>query len=70
MRRLLAAALLAVALVAGLIGYAAASIPSSDGRIHGCWSGLGDDKNFRLLDNDQADGECPFGWTEVSWAAD
>lgn len=69
--RLLIATALAVALVLGLVVGAWASIPSSDDRIHGCWSGtLTDDKNFRLLDDDQQDGQCPVGWTEISWQAD
>lgn len=71
MRRLAIAAVLAALLVVGAVGYALGSIPSADGRIHGCYaSNITDHKSFLLLDDDQADGQCPPGWTEISWAAD
>jgi len=64
MRRFVVAALLALALVAGVVGYALGSIPSSDGFIHGCYGSTpGQMKPFYLLDKDQ--GNCAFGYTEV-----
>jgi hypothetical protein len=71
MRRLAIAAVLALVLIAGVVGYAVASIPSGD-RIYGCYGGPPDattgPKAFLLLDKER--GDCPRGWTEVSWAAD
>jgi hypothetical protein len=71
-RRIIVAVVLAAMLVVGVVGYALGSIPSADDRIHACYptNQLTDHKNVYLLDDDQADGQCPFGWTEIDWADD
>jgi hypothetical protein len=73
MSRLLIAALLALLLIVGLVGgYALASIPAPDGRIYACYyfegPVSGANKLVQLLDKEK--GECPPGWTEISWRAD
>jgi len=64
MRRFVVAALLALALVAGVVGYALGSIPSSDGFIHACYANQPQQyKTWYALDKDA--GNCPAGTTEV-----
>jgi hypothetical protein len=63
-RRVLLARRLAVVLVVGVAIGAWATIPSSDGFIHGCYGTTPSQlKPFYLLDKDQ--GNCPNGYVEV-----
>jgi hypothetical protein len=67
MRRLVIATLLAVALVAGLVAYAAAQVEPL--KHHACYgAGARPDKAFTYLPNG-AD-PCPFGWTKIDWIDD
>jgi hypothetical protein len=71
MRRIVIAAILAAMLVVGVVGYALGSIPSSDGRIHACYSPGSPTTPHKLwwvLDDDV--GNCPTGTQHISWAAD
>jgi hypothetical protein len=47
------------------------SIPDPDGRVYACVSltDLNAYKGVRLLDRQSGNGQCPTGWTMISWSA-
>jgi hypothetical protein len=67
MRRKLVGVALAAALVGGVVGVAAASIPDSSGVIHGCYKTNNPNRGQVVVIDTDAGQTCSSGYTTLNW---